>query len=76
MARRTHKPADVETATDVNAETAETAGTAARPAYRVLRGISYPAGDGEQNAEPGDEVDDIPDRNAAALLAAGAIERI
>jgi hypothetical protein len=57
-------------------ETLSSPETSAAPTvtYRVMRGITYPAGGGEKRAEPGDLVDDLPESAVEWLLADGAVE--
>lgn len=44
--------------------------------YRVITGINYPDGKGGENrAEPGDIVDDLPEQSAKWLLRDGHIEK-
>ena len=44
------------------------------PKYEILVGTNYPDGKGgELRAEPGDVVDDLPEKAVKGLLASGAI---
>lgn len=44
--------------------------------YRVLKGITYPAKDGERDAAEGDEIADLPAKSAPWLIEQGYIEKV
>jgi hypothetical protein len=48
----------------------------AAKAFRVLVGLNYPGKDGEQRAEPGDIVSDLPAKSVKWLTEQGHIEPV